>query len=247
MYKPFRESQETLVSVRTGSVRLPGHLVVPQGADFLVLCVHNSGQWGRNPRNHYFSHLLRQAGYATLLIDLLTPEEEEFDARQGRMRFNTDLLATRLASAVDWTRAHAATRSLKLGLFGAGNAANTVLLAAAERPQIVDGVVACNGPLLSLISLALPHVQMPTLLIVGGDNREAVELHRRALVRLAGFKQLAVIPESMRPFEESGAIEEVARLSHQWFQQIDRQLGSAWLDKSQLRSSDIPKRSLVQI
>jgi putative phosphoribosyl transferase len=234
MYKPFRESQETLISAQAGSVQLPGHLVVPQDADFLVLCVHNSGQWARNPRNHYFSHLLHQAGYATLLLDLLTLEEEEFDARQGRMRFNTDLLATRLAGAVDWTQTYAATGSLKLGLFGAGNAANTVLLAAVERPQAIHGVVACNGPLLSLVSLALPYIQAPTLLIAGGDNREAVALHRQAMVRLSGFKQLAVIPESIRPFEESGAIEEVARLSHQWFQQIDRQLGAPCLGTSQL-------------
>jgi putative phosphoribosyl transferase len=223
MYKPFRDCEETFVSVNAGPVHLSGHLVVPHEANTLILCIHNSGQWRRNPRNHYFTHLLRQAGCATLLLDLLTPEEEEFDTRLGRMRFNTDLLAARLVRAVDWTREYAGTRSLKVGLFGAGNAANTVLLAAAERPQSLVGVVACNGSLLSLISLALPHIKAPTLLIAGGANQDAVELHRTTLAQLAGLKQLVVIPEAIRPFEESGAIEEVARLSHQWFQFLDRQ------------------------
>jgi putative phosphoribosyl transferase len=222
MYKPFRDCEETLVTANAGSVHLPGTLVVPHAADFLVLCVHNSGQWRRNPRNHYFTHLLRQSGYATLLLDLLTPEEEEFDARLGRMRFNTDLLAARLKSAVDWTRDYAATRALKLGLFGAGNAANTVLLAAAERPQAIDSIVICNGPLLSLVSLALPHIQIPTLLIAGAANQPAVDLHRETLAQLAGMKQLAMIPDAVRPFEESGAIEEVARLSHQWYKRVER-------------------------
>jgi putative phosphoribosyl transferase len=223
MYKPFRDCEETLVSVNAGSVQLSGHLVIPHKANILVLCIHNSGQWQRNPRNHYFTHLLRQAGCATLLLDLLTPEEEEFDRRLGRMRFNTDLLAARLVRAVDWTCEYAGTRSLKLGLFGAGNAANTVLLAAAERPASIVGVVACNGLLLSLISLALPYIKAPTLLITGGANQDAVELHRMTMAQLAGLKQLVVIPGAICPFEESGAIEQVARLSHQWFQCLDRQ------------------------
>jgi putative phosphoribosyl transferase len=222
MYKPFRDCEETLVTANAGSVQLPGSLVVPRDADFLVLCVHNSGQWQRHPRNHYFTHLLRQSGYATLLIDLLTPEEEEFDTRMGRMRFNTDLLATRLKATVDWTRDYAGTRSFKLGLFGAGNAANTVLLAAAERPRAVDSIVVCNGPLLSLVALALPHIQIPTLLIVGAANQPAVDLHRATLAQLSGMKQLAMIPNASRPFEESGAIEEVARLSHQWYRRVER-------------------------
>jgi putative phosphoribosyl transferase len=222
MYKPFRDCEETLVTVNAGSVQLPGTLVVPHDADFLVLCVHNSGQWQHNPRNHYFTHLLRQSGYATLLIDLLTPEEEEFDARMGRMRFNTDLLAARLKGAVDWTRDYTATRSFKLGLFGAGNAANTVLLATAERPQAVDSIVICNGPLLSLVALALPQIQIPTLLIAGAANETAVDLHRATLAQLSCMKQLAMIPNAVRPFEESGAIEEVARLSHQWYKRVER-------------------------
>jgi putative phosphoribosyl transferase len=221
MYKPFRNCQEAIVTARAGPVQLGGRLIVPQGAETLILCIHNSGQWQRNPRNHYFTHLLRQAGCATLLLDLLTPEEEDYDARIGRMRFNTDLLASRLVLAIDWARKYSATRSLKLGLFGGGNAANTVLLAASERSDAIVGAVACNGPLLSLISLALPSVQIPTLLIAGGDNRAAVDLHRVTLAQLGGRKQLVVLPGVTRPFEESGAIEEVARLSHQWFQQLE--------------------------
>jgi putative phosphoribosyl transferase len=221
MYKPFRDCQETIVTARAGPVQLAGRLIVPHDAETLILCIHNSGQWQRNPRNHYFTHLLRQAGCATLLLDLLTPQEEDYDVRMGRMRFNTDLLASRLVLAIDWARECAATRWLRLGLFGSGNAANTVLLAASERSDAIVGAVACNGPLLSLIALALRHVQVPTLLIAGGDNRAAVDLHRVTLAQLGGPKQLVVLPGVMRPFEESGAIEEVARLSHQWFQRLE--------------------------
>jgi putative phosphoribosyl transferase len=222
MYKPFRACEEAIVTARAGPVRLGGRLIVPQGAKTLILCIHNSGQWQRNPRNHYFTHLLRQAGCATLLLDLLTPEEEDYDDRIGRMRCNTDLLASRLALAIDWAGECVATRSLKLGLFGGGNAANTVLLAASERADAIVGAVACNGSLLSLIASALPYVQVPTLLIAGGDHREAVDRHRITLAQLGGPKQLVVLPGVMRPFEESGAIEEVARLSHQWFQRLEQ-------------------------
>jgi putative phosphoribosyl transferase len=223
MYTPLQDSQEAFVTARAGSVHLTGRLSVPPGADTLILCIHNSGQWKHSPRNHYFARLLRQSGCATLLLDLLTPTEENHDSRMGRMRANSDLLADRLVKSVDWTRDYAATRCLKLGLFGGGNAANTVLLAAVARPQAIAGVVVCNGPVLSLISLALRHTHVPTLLITGGDDLDSVARHQAALVQLGGPKQLVVIPGAVHPFEESGAIEQVARLSSQWFHRLERQ------------------------
>jgi putative phosphoribosyl transferase len=222
MYTSFQDYPDALVTARAGSVHLAGRLIVPPEATTLVLYIHNSGQWQHHPRNQYFAYLLNQAGCATLLLDLLTPEEEDYDVRMGQMHANTDLLADRLAQAVDWTRDYAATRSLKLGLFGGGNAANTVLLAAAERPDTVTGVVACNGPLLSLVALALRHGKVPTLLITGGDDHESVDQHQATLAELDGPKQLVVIPGAVHPFEESGAIEEVARLTHQWFNRLEQ-------------------------
>jgi putative phosphoribosyl transferase len=220
MYTSFQDYPDALVTARAGSVHLAGRLIVPPNATTLVLYIHNSGQWQHHPRNQYFAHLLNQAGCATLLLDLLTPEEEDFDTRMGQMHANTDLLADRLAHSIDWASEYAATRWLKLGLFGGGNAANTVLLAAAERPDAILGVVACNGPLLSLVSLAMRHAQVPTLLITGGDDSESVDQHRATLAELDGPKQLTVIPGAVHPFEESGAIEEVARLTHQWFHRL---------------------------
>jgi putative phosphoribosyl transferase len=207
---------ERAVRIPVGPVELQGNLDVPEDAKGVVLFAHGSGSGRHSPRNRYVARALKERGLATLLIDLLTPDEEEVDLRTGRLRFDIGLLALRLAGATDWLRREPDTRDLRIGYFGASTGAGAALVAAAERPQEVGAVVSRGGRP-DLAGDALPLVEAPTLLIVGGDDERVLRMNEEAFARLRVEKRLEIIPGAGHLFEEPGALEEVARLAADWF------------------------------
>jgi dienelactone hydrolase len=211
------EGDERTIQVSAGAVTLEGNLVIPEGAKGIVLFAHGSGSSRHSPRNRYVAHLLNQARLATLLVDLLTPDEEAAERRTAHLRFDIGLLAERLMEVTDWLNRQPETRGLALGYFGASTGAGAALVAAAARPQSVGAVVSRGGRP-DLAGPALPLVRAPTLLIVGGDDVPVIELNRQALARLNCEKQLVIIPGATHLFEEPGALDEVARLARDWFE-----------------------------
>ena len=217
--KEHAESSEQQVVIPAGPRRVRGILSLPRAAVGVVVFAHGSGSGRFSPRNQYVAGVLRQAGIATLLIDLL--EEDEADDR--RKVFDIELLAIRLQAAADWLGRHAETTRLRLGYFGASTGAGAALVAAARDPDAVRAVVSRGGrPDLAYDDL--PAVTAPTLLIVGGYDEEVLELNRRALAMINCTKELIVVPGATHLFEEPGTLEEVARLATEWFRQY---LGSA--------------------
>ena len=209
---------ERLVRVKAGSATIEGNLNLPEGARAVVLFAHGSGSSRFSSRNRYVARVLNEAKLATLLIDLLTPEEEAIDQRTAHLRFDIRLLAGRLVSATDWLTQNVDTRHLSIGYFGASTGAAAALVAAAERPEVVHAVVSRGGRP-DLAGAALPRVRAPTLLIVGGDDVQVIELNRAALALLRCEKQLVIVPGASHLFEEPGALDEVARLAREWFRQ----------------------------
>ncbi len=185
---------KSLVSVTAGSVSLKGNLCTPKKAEGIVLFAHGSGSSRHSPRNRYVAQVLREAGLATLLIDLLTVEEEAIDLRTRHLRFDIDLLATRLVGATDWLLQNPSTHHLRIGYFGASTGAAAALVAAVERPEAVSAIVSRGGRP-DLAGSVLERVQAPTLLIVGGDDRPVIEMNQSALAQLRTEKQLEIIPE----------------------------------------------------
>ncbi len=207
---------ERPVRVFAEAVVLDGDLAVPDGATGIVLFAHGSGSSRRSPRNRYVAGELRRAGLATLLMDLLTPQEEAVDLRTSHLRFDIGLLAERLVGAIDWLEQQPATRDLRVGLFGASTGAGAALVAAAARPEMVDAVVSRGGRP-DLAGPALTIVQAPTLLLVGGNDLPVLTLNQEALEQIPAEKRLEVVPGASHLFEEPGALEEVARLAGDWF------------------------------
>jgi dienelactone hydrolase len=204
------------VKVQAVGVELEGSLGVPDGAQGVVLFAHGSGSSRHSPRNQYVARELRRAGLGTLLVDLLTADEEGVDQYTRHLRFDIELLAMRLLGATDWLRHQPSTRDLALGYFGASTGAGAALLAAAERPDQVRAVVSRGGRP-DLAGPALIRVHAPTLLIVGGDDGPVIDLNERAMELLEVEKELRIIPGATHLFEEPGALEEVARLAADWF------------------------------
>jgi putative phosphoribosyl transferase len=208
--------EERPVRVSTGPVELEGDLGVPEDAGGVVLFAHGSGSSRHSPRNRYVARALREAGLATLLIDLLTPDEERVDLRTGHLRFDIGLLAERLAGATDWLMEDPDTSNLLIGYFGASTGAGAALVAAADRPQEVGAIVSRGGRP-DLAGDALPLVETPTLLIVGGNDVPVIGMNEEALGRLRAVKRLEIVAGATHLFEEPGALEEVARLAVGWF------------------------------
>ncbi|MDX6439225.1 MAG: putative phosphoribosyl transferase [Gaiellaceae bacterium] len=205
----------TDVRVAVGDAVLAGDLVLPEHPAGTVLFAHGSGSSRHSPRNRLVAGTLNQAGFGTLLLDLLTPAEEQADRFTGELRFDIDLLARRLLGAIEWLRAGPA-RSLRIGLFGASTGAAAALVAAAERLDDVDAVVSRGGRP-DLAGAALREVRAPTLLIVGGADEVVVELNRCALELLPPESRLEIVPGATHLFEEPGALEQVASLATDWF------------------------------
>jgi putative phosphoribosyl transferase len=210
------EAVEREVRLQAGQVELDGDLEVPAGAAGVVLFAHGSGSSRHSPRNRQVAAALRQAGLATLLLDLLTAAEEELDRATAELRFDVGMLAERLVAAVDWLLAEAATAGLPVGAFGASTGAGAALVAAVERPQAVAAVVSRGGRP-DLAGAALAQVRAPTLLIVGGRDRQVLDLNRAALAELPPSSRLEVVPDATHLFEEPGALDQVARLAAAWF------------------------------
>src|ERR671933_158863 len=208
--------EELPVRVPAGSVVLEGNVGVPEGAQGVVLFAHGSGSGRHSPRNRYVAKALREAGLATLLIDLLTPEEEEVDLKTRHLRFDIGLLAERLVGATDWLAQNPSTQNLAIGYFGASTRAGAALVAAAERPEVVGAVVSRGGRP-DLAGPSLSRVAAPTLLIVGGNDFPVIDMNQEALEKLHIEKKLEIVPGATHLFEEPGALEEVARLAAEWF------------------------------
>jgi pimeloyl-ACP methyl ester carboxylesterase len=206
----------TAVSVPAGRAVLEGDLVLPGQARGVVLFAHGSGSSRRSPRNRRVAGTLNEAEFGTLLLDLLTPAEEDADRRTGEHRFDIELLARRLSAAIEWLRGERSV-SLPLGLFGASTGAAAALVAAADHSDDVSAVVSRGGRP-DLAGPALGRVNAATLLIVGGADLHVLELNRRALELLqAPLKRLVVVPGAGHLFEEPGALEAVAELASEWF------------------------------
>jgi dienelactone hydrolase len=207
--------EERPVKVALGPKELEGDLRMPERAGGLVLFAHGSGSSRHSPRNRYVARLLNEANLATLLVDLLTFEEEMIDRRTVHLRFDIGLLATRLAAVTDWLARQPATRDLPVGYFGASTGAAAALVAAAERPHV--RAIVSRGGRPDLAGRALRLVRAPTLLIVGGEDREVIELNREAYAQLLCEKQLVIVPGATHLFEEPGALDVVAQLAREWF------------------------------
>ncbi len=211
------KGKETLVRVAAGTVTLEGNLTLPEGAGGIVLFAHGSGSSRLSPRNRHVARLLNEGKLATLLVDLLTQEEEAFDVRTGRLRFDIDFLADRVVGVTDSLKGQQDTQDLRLGYFGASTGAAAALVAAAQRPDAVAAIVSRGGRP-DLAGPVLARVLAPTLLIVGGNDFEVVKLNKTALGQLRCEKQLVIVPKATHLFEEPGALDEVARLAREWFE-----------------------------
>jgi putative phosphoribosyl transferase len=209
-------TQEQQLRIPINGVALDADLVVPAEVHGIVVFAHGSGSSRRSPRNRFVANVLQQSGLATLLLDLLTPEEERVDAVTGALRFDIALLAARLGTATDWVRSQNAVSHLEPGYFGASTGAAAALRSAAERPGIVRAVVSRGGRP-DLAGDALSRVEAPTLLIVGGHDTEVIQLNQRALGQLPGPRELAIVPGATHLFEEPGRLEDVAHLATAWF------------------------------
>jgi dienelactone hydrolase len=204
------------LQIPAGSVVLDADLAVPEGAQGVVLFAHGSGSGRHSPRNRYVAGELQQAGLATVLADLLTPAEEQLDARTAELRFDIGLLAVRLVELTDWLTTHEPTAGLAIGLFGASTGAAAALVAATRRPAAVEAIVSRGGRP-DLAGDALAAVRQPTLLIVGGRDTVVIELNRQAMAMIPGETRLEIVPGATHLFEEPGALEQVARLARDWF------------------------------
>jgi dienelactone hydrolase len=213
--KPARRSVEA--SITAGKAQLEGELTIPTDLRGVVLFAHGSGSSRHSPRNQRVAGVLQQAGIATLLLDLLTREEESVDLETAELRFNIDFLAARLRHATDWVLNQPELENLKLGYFGASTGAAAALVAAAKAPGRVAAIVSRGGRP-DLAGTALDHVQVPTLLIVGGADHVVLKLNRQALFQLRCEKRLEVVDDATHLFEEPGALEQVSHLARQWFE-----------------------------
>ncbi|MGV9340871.1 dienelactone hydrolase family protein [Streptomyces sp. NPDC003688] len=194
---------------------LEGDLGLPDGARAVVLFAHGSGSSRHSPRNRMVAGALRNAGFGTLLMDLLSEREELEDMVTGEHRFDIPLLGRRLVAAIDWLAEPESTKDLPVALFGASTGAAAALVAAAERPVRVYAVISRGGRP-DLAGDALEQVRAPVLLLVGGDDPEVLRLNEEAAARLRAPHELRVVPGATHLFEEPGTLEEVARLAGEW-------------------------------
>ena len=209
----YARSGDRLVNILSGDVTLEGILVVPLKAKGVVLFAHGSGSGRFSPRNNFVARVLQEAGFATLLIDLLTEEEAE----DQRYVFDIDLLADRLLSATEWLQQEPQTKGLQIGYFGASTGAGAALQAAARDKSAITAIVSRGGRP-DLASAYLPEVEAPTLLIVGGNDQPVIALNQEAYNLLRCEKELTIVPRATHLFEEPGALEMVAQLARNWFE-----------------------------
>jgi dienelactone hydrolase len=206
------------IRVPAGVEQLPGELTLPPKVHGLVLFAHGSGSSRFSVRNQFVARALERRGLGTLLIDLLTPDEERVDQQTAHLRFDIPLLAGRLVAIVEWLKRQPQTAALPIGLFGASTGGGAALMAAAARPDAIAAVVSRGGRP-DLAGAALGHVSAPTLLIVGGDDTPVIAMNRDAMRRMPGHVSLEIVPGATHLFEEPGTLERVAALAADWFSQ----------------------------
>lgn len=207
---------ERTVRTATGTVSLEGTLGVPPHATGVVLFAHGSGSSRFSPRNRFVARVFRDAGLATLLLDLLSRSEENVDEVTRHYRFDIAMLAERLVAAVDWLENEPDTGRLPVGLFGASTGGGAALVAATARPERVSAVVSRGGRP-DLAGDSLPFVEAPTLLIVGGRDEVVINLNERARAAMHNEVRLEIVPGATHLFEEPGTLEQVAALAREWF------------------------------
>lgn len=210
------EDLHSAVRVPAGDVWLRGDLGIPSGARGLVLFAHGGGSSRHSPRNQSVARALERHQFATLLIDLLTPAEEQRDRQTMEYRFDIDRLAQRLADIVDWLGADQRTADLPIGLFGASTGGGAALMAAALRPDAIAAVVSRGGRP-DLAGTALRFVNAPTLLIVGELDARVIALNEQAMAAMLGLARLEIVPGATHLFEEPGALDQVSALAAEWF------------------------------
>jgi len=204
------------VQINAGRAALAGKLNIPDAASALVVFAHGSGSSRHSPRNQFVARTLNNAGLATLLFDLLTQKEEAIDTHTRELRFDIHLLAERLVHATKWARQQEQTRDLRIGYFGSSTGGAAALVAAVDVARDVGAVVSRGGRP-DLAGEALPRVQVPTLLIVGGNDDIVIELNEQARDKMRCEVKLEVVSGATHLFEEPGALEKVARLASDWF------------------------------
>ena len=197
----------------TGEIKLLGELKTPPGASGVILFAHGSGSGRLSPRNNQVANRFNQAGFSTLLVDLLTEEEAAKDEFTMEYRFDVQLLGSRLTLAADWLRGMS---KMPFGYYGASTGASAALIAAAEKPELVTAIVSSGGRP-DLAGPSLPNVKAPTLLIVGGLDYEVLEMNRSAQRQMRATTELKIVNGATHLFEERGKLEEVANLSIEWF------------------------------
>ena len=208
--------EEGHVRIPVGKVILGGNLIMPKNAKGIVVFAHGTGSSRFSPRNHYVAKILQNKGFATLLMDLLTMEEELIDMQTGHLRFDIEFLAERLVGAAEWLKKNSKTKNLRIGYFGASTGAGATLIAAAKYPDDVYAIVSRGGRP-DLAMHYLPKIKAPTLVIVGGNDKAIIEMNRAAMRHLHAVKKLEIVPGASHLFEEPGKLEEVARLAAGWF------------------------------
>ena len=208
--------QQTTVRIPIDNMVVEGNLTLPSGTKSMVLFAHGSGSSRFSPRNQYVARAFNAQKIGTLLFDLLTNEEDQEDLETAEYRFNINLLARRLIGATQWLKKDPQTKNLALGYFGASTGAAAALVAAAKLPNDIAAVVSRGGRP-DLAADYLPKVVAPTLLLVGGLDIEVIELNRQAMERMSAEKKLVIIPGATHLFEEPGKLEEVAKISADWF------------------------------
>jgi len=204
------------VRIPVEPLHLEGDLSIPTAAKGAVLFAHGSGSSRRSPRNRFVADLLNESGLATLLMDLLTEDEQQVDLQTAHLRFDIPLLAKRLVAITEWLARHPEAANLKIGHFGASTGAAAAVVAAAELPQLVRAVVSRGGRP-DLAGSALGRVEAPTLLIVGGADSVVLDLNQHAMSLMHCEKALKVVPGATHLFEEPGALQKVAELARDWF------------------------------
>lgn len=204
------------VQIRAGAVLIEGDLTVPQNAQGLVIFAHGSGSSRFSGRNRRVAEFLGERGFSTLLLDLLTTQEEAVDDRTAEYRFDIARLGPRVSAAADWAGTRPDIGRLPIGCFGASTGAAAALIAAAERPAIIAAVVSRGGRP-DLAGQALPRVEAPTLLIVGGYDEPVIDLNREAMRQMHAHVELEIVPGATHLFEEPGTLDQVAALAARWF------------------------------
>jgi len=207
----------TAVRIPAGGVLLNADLAMPAGAEAIIAFAHGSGSGRHSTRNRYVAETLNGYGFATLLADLLTDEEEIIDLRTQHLRFDIPMLADRLVDIAAWLQSESQTTHLRIGWFGASTGAGAALIAAARRPENIIAVVSRGGRP-DLAGDYLSEVIAPVLLIVGENDPQVLDLNKRALAQLNAPSKLEIVPNATHLFEEPGALEAVSLLAAEWFQ-----------------------------